>query len=138
MPFDVVIGAYCPLALPVTITTEPPLAVGHARFGIAYEGPPGCVHGGVIAQVFDIMLSVANQLAGAAGPTAQLTVNYRRPTLLYRDTRIEAHVVKTEGRRTHSVGQVLQDGVVTAEAEGWFSALDRAEVIGLRHRRPST
>lgn len=136
MPFDVVIGPYSPLALPVEIEIAPPLAIGHARFTTPYEGPPGCVHGGVIAQVFDIVLSAANRLAEAAGPTGRLTVRYRRPTLLHHDVRIEAQVIDRKGRRTRSTGRMFQGGHVTAEAEGLFFALDHADVAALHKRNP--
>lgn len=33
----------------------------------AYEGPPGCIHGTVIAAAFDLELNVANLMSGAAG-----------------------------------------------------------------------
>ncbi len=125
MAFDVVVGPYSPLALPVDITLEPPLAVGRACFTLPYEGPPGCVHGGVIAATFDIVLTGANVIAGAAGPTVSLTTTYRRPTLLHEEARFEAWVDRTEERRVFTRGRVVQRGTVTAEAEGVFAVIDR-------------
>ena len=49
------------------------------RFGSAYEGPPGCVHGGYIAGAFDELLGATQSLSGNPGMTARLTVNYRTP-----------------------------------------------------------
>ena len=43
---------------------------GRARFGYQYEGPPTCVHGGVIAELFDELLGLANL-------TAKSTRDYR-------------------------------------------------------------
>ena len=40
---------------------------GEAHFDYPYEGPPTCVHGGVIAETFDEMLGAANMVAGNAG-----------------------------------------------------------------------
>ena len=37
---------------------------GRVTFGYAYEGPPTCVHGGVIAELFDELLGMSNILAG--------------------------------------------------------------------------
>jgi acyl-coenzyme A thioesterase PaaI-like protein len=138
MPFDAVVGAYNPIALPVTVTVDPPRAFGHACFTTAYEGPPGCVQGGVIAATFDIILSAANRIAEAAGPTAELKLRYRKPTLLHRDLVVEAEVAEVRGRLTRTVGQIVQDGEVTVEAEGTFVALDRAAIEALRHRRAAT
>jgi acyl-coenzyme A thioesterase PaaI-like protein len=134
MPYDVVLGEYNPLALPIEITVSPPLALGHARFTTPYEGPPGCVHGAVIAGAFDMVLNAANQFAGVAGPTARLTIRYRRPTRVHRDLTFEAWVASTKGRRTITAGRILQDGVVTAEAEGLFVALDRDRIMRMGRR----
>jgi acyl-coenzyme A thioesterase PaaI-like protein len=136
MPFDVVIGDFNPLALPVEISSEGEMAVGHARFTLPYEGPPGCVHGAVMAATFDIVLTVANLLAKAAGPTVNLSVSYLRPTLLHEDVRFEAEVHRREGRRTFSRGRAVQGGLVTVEAQGEFVALDRDATRDLGARRP--
>ena len=77
MPFDVVIGSCNPLAPPITIAFDLPKAIGHAQFTAPYEGAPGCVHGAVLAGAFDMMLTAANVLADAAGPTVNLSIRYR-------------------------------------------------------------
>src|SRR5262249_41163861 len=53
-----------PLAPPLRIRWEPPRIVGEVTFGSAYEGPPGCVHGGFIAAPFDHVFSVMNVMLG--------------------------------------------------------------------------
>ena len=123
--FDSVLGLYNPLALPVRMTWDPPMAIGHARFGSAYEGPPGCVHGGVISGVFDQVFNVANMKNGVAGPTANLSIDYRYPTPLLRDLVIEGRVERVEGRKVFTRGRVLHDGQVTAEAQGLFIRMGR-------------
>ncbi len=39
--------------------------VGSVTFTAAYEGPPGCVHGGYVAAAFDELLGVTQSLAAA-------------------------------------------------------------------------
>jgi len=136
MPYDPVIGRFNPLALPISITFEPPLAVGSARFTTAYEGGPGWVHGAAIAGTFDIVLTAANQLAGAAGPTVWLTVRFRRPTLVGVDARFEAEVVSNDGRRVVSRGRLVQDGTVTAEGEGEFAVVPASKLLKQRSEKP--
>jgi acyl-coenzyme A thioesterase PaaI-like protein len=121
MPFDIVVGAFNPLALPVTLAAEPPKALGHARFHVGYEGAPGCVHGGALAATFDIVLSAANAIAGAAGPTVRLSLRYRRPTLIDEEALFEGWVTEVTDRRVFSVGRIVQGGSVTVEAEGEFA-----------------
>ena len=51
-------------------------------FGYPYEGPPTCVHGGVIAELFDELLGMSNILVGQGAMTGTLKIRYRRPTPL--------------------------------------------------------
>jgi hypothetical protein len=134
MPYDPITGRYNPLAIPVVMANEPTRAIGLVTFTLPYEGPPGCVHGAVLAGVFDMVLTEANMLADAPGPTIELTVRYRRPTLLHVETRFEAWVAGREGRVTTTAGHALQDGKVTVEAIGKFAALDRDQVLALARR----
>src|SRR5262249_5000949 len=90
MPFDVVVGPLSALAPPLTLEIVEGRTVATVIFTAPYEGPPGCVHGGVIAACFDQVLNVANLLAGVAGPTVSLEVRYRRPTPLGAPVRFEA------------------------------------------------
>jgi acyl-coenzyme A thioesterase PaaI-like protein len=140
MPYDPVIGRYNPVALPVTISFEPPLAIGTALFTTPYEGGPGWVHGAALAATFDIVLTAANNLSGAAGPTVWLTIRFRRPTLVGVEARFEAEVVANDGRRVTSRGRLVQDGLVCVEAEGEFAVLDptriRAAAERSRRSRP--
>ena len=123
MPFDLVIGRYNPLAPPIHIAMDPPKATGRARFSKAYEGAAGWVHGAAIAAAFDIVLTAANRLEDVAGPTIRLSMTYRRPTLLDRESFFEAWIEEVRGRRVVSRGLLLQDGVVKVEAEGEFKIL---------------
>jgi acyl-coenzyme A thioesterase PaaI-like protein len=122
-PLDVVLGLYNPLALPVEVTWEPPIALGRATFTSPYEGPPNLVHGAIIAATFDQVFNVANIKNGVAGPTAYLHVEYKRPTRLHVPLVFEGWIDRTEGRKSFCHGRIVQDGVVTCEAEGLFIQL---------------
>ena len=128
MPFDIVVGGFNPLALPVRLAFEPPRALGYATFTVAYEGAPGCVHGGALAATFDIVFTAANAIAEATGPTVRLDVRYRRPTLIDEEALFEAWVTEVTARRVFSQGRIVQGGTVTVEAEGEFAVLDHARV----------
>ncbi len=125
MPFDLVVGEFNPLALPVTLAFDPPRALGHAVFTVGYEGAPGCVHGAALAATFDIILTAANAIAGATGPTVRLGLRFRRPTLVGEETLFEGWVTEVTDRRVFSRGRIVQGGVVTVEAEGEFAVLTR-------------
>ena len=92
----------------------------HGTFGAPYEGPPGYVHGGMIALAFDEVLGIANIAAGNPGMTARLIVHYRQPTPLFRELHFRAVLDRVEGRRIMSRAQVWDGDTLTAEAEGLF------------------
>ena len=82
-----VLGAANPLAPPLRLEFASDRIVASATFGAAYEGPPGCVHGGWIAASFDEVLGAAQSLSGSGGMTAYLKVDYRSPTPLHQELR---------------------------------------------------
>ena len=119
-PYDPVLGLYNPLALPIEMEWHPPRAIGRATFDTPYEGPPGCVHGAVLAAAFDQVINVANIHSGTAGPTATLTLAYKRPTPLAAPLEFEAWVESVDGRKISSRALVRCAGEVTVEASGLF------------------
>lgn len=130
-PYDPVLGVYNPLALPVEVEYREGKAIGTARFTTPYEGPPGCVHGAILAGVFDQVFNVANIMGGTAGPTTHLSLRYRRPTPLHVDLCFEAWVEEVSEDRVESRGQVRHGDEVTVEAVGRFKILQRDQVLNL-------
>jgi acyl-coenzyme A thioesterase PaaI-like protein len=125
-PFDnsPLMGLSNPLAPPLFLTIEPDRVVGTARFGNAYEGPPGCVHGGYIAAAFDEVLGLVQSLSGRPGMTGRLTIHYRSPTPLHEELTWEGEIARIEGRKIICTGRVHAGGRLCAEAEGLFVSVD--------------
>jgi acyl-coenzyme A thioesterase PaaI-like protein len=131
-----VIGLSNPLAPPISVRRSGELsAEAHARFGVAYEGPPGCVHGGWVAAAFDEVLGFVQSLAGSPGFTGTLTVRYRNPTPLHTDLRFAVRVTGTERRKTFAAGELYAGDVLTAEAEAIFISADRERFLALMAQR---
>ena len=122
-PTSPVIGYANPLAPPVHLEAVDGALHGTAYFDVQYEGPPTCVHGGVIALVFDEMLGSANILAGNPAMTGTLTIRYRQPTPLRTELRLEARCDRRDGRKIYTTGEIYHGDVLTAEAEGVFIEL---------------
>lgn len=76
------IGAYNPCFPEYDIAVDGPRATGSVTFPLAFEGPPGVVHGGVLATFFDCVVQHHNCDVGVAGKTMSLFIEYRRPTPL--------------------------------------------------------
>jgi hypothetical protein len=124
-PTSPIIGLANPVAPPVRVAVVDgadgrPEIHGLANFGFAYEGPPTCVHGGVIAELLDEVLGAANIVADHPAMTGTLTIRYNRPTPLNTDLRVEARFVRQDGRKIHAWGGIYHGDVLTAEAEGLF------------------
>jgi acyl-coenzyme A thioesterase PaaI-like protein len=116
-----VIGAANPLSPPMTIQVlDDNSVVSEITMRPIHEGPPGAVHGGWVASLLDQLLGIANTIVNIGGVTAELTVRYRRATPYGVPLTIRARTDSAEGRKIFASGEILADGVVTAEARGVF------------------
>jgi len=89
----VVNGIAPPMRLEVGEVGGEPAMLGHVRVSRLREGPPGSVHGGVIAGLFDEVMGAATRLNGRdGGVTGRLTVRYRALTPLDTDLVFRAWV----------------------------------------------
>jgi hypothetical protein len=129
LPRSSLLGTVNPLAPPFTCTFNGTHVLAEGTFGVAYEGPPGYVHGGWVALAFDEVLGAANVASGHPGMTGRLTVRYRRPTPLHTHVTLDAHTVGANGRRITTVAKLTADGVVTAEAEGLFVTIGEEQAL---------
>jgi len=125
-----------PLSVPVrywadTTDDGQPIIRGLANVPLAYEGPPTCVHGGVVSLLFDELLGNANIISGHAGMTGTLTVRYEKPTPLLTDLDLEARFIRQEGRKITTIATISYGGVVTARAEGLFIEVPPAQMLGI-------
>ncbi|BCQ08681.1 thioesterase [Mycobacterium heckeshornense] len=117
---NAVIGMRNPIAPPLTIHHDGGRCWSEFSLGIAYEGPPGLVHGGVCALVLDHILGEAAS-EGLTKPlfTGTISVKYLRGTPLG-ELRAEAAIERTEGVKTFVRGSISDRTGTTAEAEGIF------------------
>ncbi|HLT16710.1 MAG TPA: PaaI family thioesterase [Acidimicrobiales bacterium] len=130
-----VLGRANPLAPPVELWLEGEELVGRATFGAAYEGPPGCVHGGFIAAAFDEVLGSAQSLSGKPGMTGRLTIHYRSPTPLHDEVRFTARLVSVRGRKILTKGELWAGDVLCAEGEGLFISIDFERFAEMKQER---
>jgi len=129
--YSPLIGLSNPMAPPVVLHVEGDVVVGTVTFGAAYEGPPGHVHGGLIAATFDEVLGFAQSMTGHPGMTGTLTIRYRKPTPLHREITLDGRVVGVEGRKIRTEGRMVVGDVLTAEAEAIFISVDFAKMHAL-------
>ena len=125
------IGIANPLAPPMTIREEDGEIIADVTFGQAYEGPPGCVHGGYVAAAFDELLGATQSLSGAPGMTGTLTVRYESPTPLQAPLRIVGRLVGVERRKIFTEGTLYSGDRITATAKGIFISMGPSQFLDL-------
>jgi len=119
------VGLSNPVAPPLElrIDVEARVVRGRGRFGSAYEGAPGILHGGFLAAAFDEILGMATVFSGGPGMTRELSVRYLRPTPIDVDLEFEGRFDRAEGRRIFVSSEVVAAGVRTALASGVFTSV---------------
>lgn len=116
------VGMRNPIAPPLAVTVDDEGGTSVTfSLGAAYEGPPGCVHGGIIAAILDQVLGSAAAGIRMPGLTAYLNTTYLRPTLLGVQLVGRGWVERVDGWKVYARGEIRDpQGRVTAEAEALF------------------
>ena len=116
----VIMGPHHILRPDLTISHDGEATRGTVNFGISFEGPPGCVHGGYVAHFFDQVLGQHNLFAKVPAMTGTLSVRYLNGTPLLRDLGFEIRHETAGDRKVITRGSLSAEGEVFAEAEGTF------------------
>lgn len=116
-------GLLNPLAPPIRVHLgEDGLALARARLGMAYQGPPGRVHGGIVAMLLDHVMGYAARTTGGWAFTRSLTVDYDLGVPLFEPLEVLARTESVEGRKQWLAGEVRVAGVARVQARGlWLS-----------------
>ncbi|MEO8693520.1 MAG: PaaI family thioesterase [Acidimicrobiales bacterium] len=119
-PYSPIVGPLNAIAPPVRLHFDGDRMRGRLILGAAYAGPPGCVHGGVVALIFDELLGCVNVSQGYGAFTGTLTVRYERTTPIEAPLTLESWIDRVERRKIFTHGTISHEGIVTARAEGIF------------------
>jgi hypothetical protein len=101
------IGSYNPCFPEYEISVDEDKADGTVTFPLAFEGPPGMVHGGFLSLFADIVVQHHNCELGAAGKTTFVLTDFLRPAPLA--TPLTFTVTRTVSARRSSSDLVLSD-----------------------------
>lgn len=92
-----------------------------------FEGPPGHVHGGIIATILDEAMGKVNKLYGLVALTRRMEIDYLRPVPLAVPLFISGRPAEpaSEGRKHFRVGEIRNEaGDLLATSTGLFIAID--------------
>jgi acyl-coenzyme A thioesterase PaaI-like protein len=129
------IGDYNPCFPQYQLSCADDRGEGEVDFPDVYEGPPGIVHGGFLALLFDCVMQQLNCDLGVAGKTMNINVRYRRPTPLRTKLRIVA-TREIIDKKIHSKAQLYRDDELLCEAEMTAVAGNRESLPYVSPRRP--
>jgi hypothetical protein len=132
-----VVGRSNPIAPPLGFLPDPEThsISGLGYFGHAYEGAPGCVHGGFVATAVDELLGMASNFSGQPGMTGRLEVHYRSPTPICTELLFQGRFDRIEGRKIYTSAEVYAGDRLCAEATGLFIAIDHSKFEALSQER---
>ena len=98
-----------------------------ARFLLTrrFEGPPGHIHGGIIATLLDEAMGKVNKLKNVVALTRHMDVDYLRPVPLRQPLTVVGSTGQSDGRKHHNQAEILNAaGEVLARSRGLFIAID--------------
>jgi len=121
------------LHLHFTLDSDAHTATAPVHLTRLFEGPPGHIHGGIIATLMDEAMSKLNRLFDVVAMTRHMEVDYLRPAPLHQDLRLVGHHARREGRKLYHRAELLdRDGIVLAQAKGLFIVLDPALIAAAK------
>jgi acyl-coenzyme A thioesterase PaaI-like protein len=123
--YSPVTGVGSAIAPPVVLRRDGDGVSGTVTLGLAYEGPPGFLHGGMSGLLMDQVLGAAAIAAGRWGMTVRLELDYRRPVPLEQPLVLRGWVVEDAGRKAVVAGSIASAAApdeVFVEARGVFVA----------------
>ena len=119
-----VAGPANPTAVEITSTRDGTDVVASVRFGKAFEGAPGRVHGGIVGAVFDDVTGYVLAFGGKPGFTGRLTVTYRAPVPIETTIEFRARLREETGRKLTVDGEARLGEKVLATADAMFVLVD--------------
>jgi acyl-coenzyme A thioesterase PaaI-like protein len=120
------------LHLQFTLDAAAQTATARVHLDRAFEGPPGHIHGGIIATLLDEAMSKVNRLFGVLAMTRRMEIDYLRPAPLHQELLLVGHHLRREGRKLFHRAELLtipqnnQPPVQLSHATGLFVAVDPA------------
>jgi uncharacterized protein (TIGR00369 family) len=100
-----------------------------------YEGPPGHIHGGIIATLLDEAMGKVNKIHNLVAMTRHIDIDYLRPSPLGVPLTVTGRFVRRDGRKVFMEGEIRNAaGDLLVRGKALFVAIDPA-VIFAKHSK---
>ena len=110
-----------------TDTSNPEIPIATTQFQLdrLHEGPPGYIHGGIVATLLDEAMSKLNRPLDVLAMTRHMEIDYLRPVPLYQPLVLTSRHLSREGRKLFHQAEIQHpNGDVLARAKGLFIVID--------------
>src|SRR5215469_9719087 len=106
-------------------------ATAQVQLDRMHEGPPGHIHGGIVAALLDEAMSKLNRPLNVLAMTRHMEVDYLRPVPLYQTLTLISRHVRRDGRKLFHEAEIQDpDGMPLARGKGLFIVVD-AKLLAL-------
>ena len=113
------------LLLKFTINPEALTATAAVNLTRRHEGPPGYIHGGLIATLLDEAMSKLNRPLDVVAMTRTMQIDYLRPSPLNQPLTLVGRHDHREGRKLYHRAELTNaEGTILAQATGLFIVID--------------
>lgn len=128
-PTSLVGGPLSPFGMGARYWREGDEAVGLVHCRRAFEGPPGRVHGGMVAAITDEVMGCVMRVVGVVAYTGSLTVRFVAAAPLDADLEFRARLADRDGRKlkVECVGRA--GDLVFCRAEAIFVEVDASVLL---------
>ena len=104
---------------------DAPTATAHIQLTNLHEGPPGYIHGGIVATLLDEAMSKLNRPLNVLAMTRHMEIDYLRPAPLHKPLLLVSRHLRREGRKLFHQAEIQHpDGTVLARGRGLFIIID--------------
>jgi uncharacterized protein (TIGR00369 family) len=123
-------GNPCGLQLNFELSPDGKSYICEFELGNSFIGPPGHLHGGIIATILDEAMGKANKLKSKVALTRRMEVEYLRPVPIGQPLVVEGRVSRTVGRALYNYAELRNtNGGVLARSRGKFMVIDAEKMF---------
>jgi acyl-coenzyme A thioesterase PaaI-like protein len=109
-----------------TSNPEAPVSTANIQLTRLHEGPPGHIHGGIVATLLDEAMSKLNRPLNVLAMTRHMEVDYLRPAPLHQPLILVSRHLRRDGRKLFHQAEIQHpDGTVLARGKGLFIIVDQ-------------
>jgi acyl-coenzyme A thioesterase PaaI-like protein len=120
-PFSAGGGRLHPGSIGMELRRDGVVAVaGSVHVDPMFQGPPGRVHGGIVAVLIDELMGTVNRIVGRRAFTARLAIDFRAPAPIDTELTFRSWLHHERGRKITMRAEGRTEAGVFVEAEGLF------------------